>query len=140
MDGFHHVYETSPAVAFVEQKSLVESGPILSPLSGRENYRGSVVYPSGAAHVTGENAFLIDILRGGRTGYIGKDDALDADEAEVEATVGKANKQAVSAGKELSLVSAMQTRDNVRIGFVGSGEMFSDKWWDTEAPAGKTVR
>ena len=134
------MYDTSPAVAFVNPKSLVENGPILSPLSGRENYRGPIVYPSGAAHVTGENAFLVDILRGGRTGYTGKDSALDADEAEVEATVGKANKQAVSAGKELSLISAMQTRDNVRIGFVGSGEMFSNKWWDSDAASSKNVR
>ena len=137
LDGFNHVYDTSPAVAFVNQKSLVENGPILSPLSGRENYRGPIMYPSGAAHVTGENAFLVDVLQGSRTSYTGKDGALDADEADVEAAVGKANKQAVLAGKDAKLVSAMQTRDNVRIGFVGSGEMFSDKWWNGEVMVNK---
>lgn len=82
---------------------------------------------------------MIDILRGDRTGYTGKDVVLDTDEAEVEAVVGKLSKEAVLAGTQVSLISAMQTRDNVRIGFVGSGQMFSDKYWGDMVPSARGV-
>lgn len=64
------------------------------------------------------------------TAYVGDEKDLSADEAQVESVVGGKNaKGPILAGRKAGLVSALQTRDNVRIGFVGSGAMFSDKYW-----------
>lgn len=100
----------------------------------------TIVYPSGTVHSTGQNPYLIDVLHGSKTGYVGSDKVLDADEAEVEAALTKSSKGPVLAGKKAALVSAMQTRDNVRLGFVGSGEMFSDKYWNAEIPRSSNVK
>jgi len=117
---------------------LVSNGAILSPKEDMDNYGGAIVYPSGSVHVTGQNPYLIDILHGSTTAYVGQDGAIDGDEAEVEAAVGKASKDAVITSRKAALISAIQTRDNVRVGFVGSGAMFSNKWWDTEVMRSKT--
>ena len=75
------------------------------------------------------NPYLIEVAHGTKTGYVGENSVIDADEAEVESTLGKGSKEALMSGKKAGLVSVMQTRDNVRVGFVGSGAMFSDEWW-----------
>jgi len=88
------------------------------------------VYPSGTVHSLGMNTYLVEVLHASKTAYVGEDRALDVDEAEVEGAVGgKGGKEAVMSGKKAVLVSAMQTRDNVRIGFVGSGAMLKDVYW-----------
>jgi oligosaccharyltransferase complex subunit beta len=91
---------------------------------------GPIVYPSGAAHTVGQNPYLVEIAHAPPTAYVGDEKDLTADEAHVENAVGgKSAKGPVLAGRKAGLVSALQTRDNVRIGFVGSGAMFSNKYW-----------
>lgn len=88
------------------------------------------MYPSGAVHTVGQNPYLIEVAHAPPTAHVGVEADLSADEAQVEATVGgKTGKGPILAGRKAGLVSALQTRDNVRIGFVGSGAMFSDKYW-----------
>lgn len=86
------------------------------------------------------NPFLVEVLHGSKTSYVGEDRVLDVDEAEVENSLGRKGKEAVMTGRRASLVSVMQTRDNVRIGFVGSGAMLSDEFWDAKVKTsdGKT--
>lgn len=128
LDAFSHP-ATSPAshVLLPPTSCLVPNGPLLSnsTLSG-----GPIVYPSGAVHSTGQNPYLIDVAHAPVTAYVGDEKDLSADEAEVESAVGgKSGKGPVLSGRKAGLVSALQTRDNARIGFVGSGAMFSDAHW-----------
>lgn len=132
LDAFSYADGSSPSTpVLTAAHSLVSNGPLLSAstLTG-----GPIVYPSGAAHSAGVNPFLIDVLHGSKTGYVGAEKALSADEAAVEDSLAKGSKQGVVGGEKANLVSALQTRNNVRVGFVGSGAMFSDEWW------GKTVK
>ena len=98
------------------------NGPLLSDstLTG-----GPIVYPHGTAWTLGLNPYLMDVLHAPRTAYVGEERMMDADEIEVEAQTGGR----VIAGQTAGLVSAFQTRENVRIGFVGSLEMIRDQWW-----------
>jgi oligosaccharyltransferase complex subunit beta len=92
-------------------------------------------------HTIGLNPYLVEVLHSSKTAYVGEERVLDADEAEVEAaTSGKGEKEAVWTGKKAALVSAMQTRDNVRIGFVGSGAMLRDDYWgmSVDGPDGRS--
>ena len=99
------------------------------------NYGGAIVYPSGSVHVTGQNPYLIDILHGSTTAYVGKESVIAE---EIESESGKTSREAVISSKKAALISAIQTRDNVRVGFVGSGAMFSNKWWNTEVMRSET--
>jgi oligosaccharyltransferase complex subunit beta len=103
-----------------------------------DNYGGAIVYPSGSVHVTGQNPYLIDILHGSTTAYVGKESPI-AEEAESEGASGKTSREAIISSKKAALISAIQTRDNVRVGFVGSGAMFSNKWWETEVMRSATT-
>ncbi|OCF36217.1 oligosaccharyltransferase complex subunit beta [Kwoniella heveanensis BCC8398] len=140
IDAFSHP-SGSPAstVLLSSTSSLVpNNGEILSPstLSG-----GPIVYPSGTVHVAGQNPYLVDVLHASKTSYVGQDKALSGDEAEVEKSIGGKGKEPVVSGKKASLVSALQSRDNVRIGFVGSGGLASDEWWgkSVQNTDGKTL-
>ena len=136
LDAFSHVDGESFSSVVLPQSSLVASGAIVSPATLSA---GPIVYPSGTVHSVGRNPLLVNVLHGSTTAYVGEESSLDADEAEVEAAVGK--KEALLAGKKAGLVTALQTRDNVRVGFVGSGAMFSNKYWETKVKVseGQTV-
>ncbi|OXG16308.1 oligosaccharyltransferase complex subunit beta [Cryptococcus neoformans Ze90-1] len=123
--------ESASTVLLPPTECAVSNGAVLSDttLTG-----GPIAYPSGTVHAAGLNPYLIDVLHAPKKSYIGQDKVLNADEIEVEKAVGgKKSKDALQTGKKAGLVSALQTRDNARAGFVGSGEVFSDKYW------GKTV-
>ncbi|WWC85977.1 uncharacterized protein L201_000848 [Kwoniella dendrophila CBS 6074] len=151
IDSFNHPLESSSStVALSVTSSLVQDnvGEILSPstLTG-----GPIIYPNGIVYQTGENPYLIDILHASKTSYIGQDKLLSSDENQVEQAVSYKNnhkgsssssKDAIVNGKKAILVSALQTRDNVRIGFVGSTEMLKDTWWNKEIKTndGKSVK
>ncbi|WVQ93730.1 hypothetical protein IAU59_000807 [Kwoniella sp. CBS 9459] len=128
LDAFHHPSDSPASTVLLHSVSMLEpNGEILSPstLSGRP-----IVYPSGTVHTTGQNPYLVDVLHASKTSYVGQDKVVSGDEAEVEKSVGGAKgKDPIVSGKKATLVSALQSRDNVRIGFVGSGAMASDEWW-----------
>ena len=128
LDPFSHPASSSPSIVLLPPTSCIIPNSAIfsaSTLSG-----GPIVYPSGTVHAVGMNPFLVEVLHATKTGYVGEDRILDVDEAEVEGTVsGKGGKEAIMTGKKAGLVSAMQTRDNVRVGFVGSGAMMSNAYW-----------
>lgn len=128
LDAFSHpVSSPISSVLLPPTSCLVPSGPLLSnsTLSG-----GPVVYPSGAVHTLGQNPYLVEVAHAPSTAYVGEEKDLSADEAAVETAVGgKTSKGPIISGRKAALVSALQTRDNTRVGFVGSGAMFSDEHW-----------
>ncbi|EIW68966.1 oligosaccharyltransferase complex subunit beta [Tremella mesenterica] len=129
LDAFSHPPSQPESIVVLPPNTCLVPTPILAEttLSG-----GPIVYPSGTVHTAGLNPFLIDVLHATKTAYVGEEQNLDADESAVEDTLGgKTSKGPLFSGKRAMLVSALQTRDNVRIGFVGSGQMFSDKYWGT---------
>ncbi|KAK1927813.1 putative dolichyl-diphosphooligosaccharide--protein glycosyltransferase 48 kDa subunit precursor [Papiliotrema laurentii] len=141
LDAFHHAHGQSPSIALLDTATeLVPHQGIFSE-SLRASGHGSIIYPAGTVHNAGLNPYLVDILHGSKTGYVGQDKTIDPEEAEVESVVGKPaqGKGPVLAGKKAGLVTALQTRDNVRVGFVGSGEMLSDKYWGAEVQTAKGV-
>jgi oligosaccharyltransferase complex subunit beta len=133
LDAFSHPASSSPSTVLLPPTScLKHNGPLLSnsTLSG-----GPIVFPSGAVHALGQNPYLVEVAHAPKTAYVGDEKHLSADESEVEAVVGgKTGKGPVVGGRKATLVSALQTRDNARIGFVGSGAAFSNEYW------GKTVK
>ncbi|WVR03633.1 hypothetical protein IAU60_000627 [Kwoniella sp. DSM 27419] len=140
IDAFNHAPGSSASTVLLPPTSALEGyGEIISPstLTG-----GPIVYPSGTVHTTGLNPYLVDVLHASKTAYVGRDKVVSADEAEVEkAVVGGKGREPILTGKKASLVSALQTRDNVRIGFVGSGAIASDEWWgkSVQIKDGQTV-
>ena len=128
LDAFSHPASSSPSTVLLPPTScLKHNGPLLSnsTLSG-----GPIVFPSSAVHTLGQNPYLVEVAHAPKTAYVGDERSLSADEAEVEAVVGgKVGKGPIQSGRKATLVSALQTRDNVRIGFVGSGAAFSDEYW-----------
>jgi oligosaccharyltransferase complex subunit beta len=128
LDAFSHPPDAPLSTVLLPPPStLVPNAAILSPSTLSA---GPIVYPSGTVHSLGLNPYLVEVLHAPKTAYVGEERPLDADEAEVEAaTSGKGAKEAILTGKKAALVSAMQTRDNARIGFVGSGAMLRDEYW-----------
>ena len=139
LDTFSLPASSSPAnVLLPPTTCLIPNGPLLSnsTLTG-----GPIVYPSGAVHTVGQNPYLIEVAHAPATAYVGDEKDLSADEAQVEAAVGGKNtKGPILAGRKAGLVSALQTRDNVRVGFVGSGAMFSDKYWGKKVKTAEGTR
>ena len=128
LDAFHHAAAGIATPLLQPSSCLVENGAILSKT---ELSSGHIVYPSGTSFTLGQNPYLVEVAHGSKTGYVGENRVMDPDEAEVEAGLGKKD-TALSVGAKAGLVAAMQTRDNVRIGFVGSAGMLSDEWWGAE--------
>jgi len=128
LDAFSHPESSTPSTVLLPPTScLIHNGPLLSnsTLSG-----GPIVFPSSAVHTLGQNPYLVEVAHAPKTAYVGDERSLSADESEVEAVVGgKTGKGPIQSGRKATLVSALQTRDNVRIGFVGSGAAFSDEHW-----------
>ncbi|OCF73538.1 oligosaccharyltransferase complex subunit beta [Kwoniella mangroviensis CBS 8886] len=142
IDPFNHpVDSSSSTVSLSPTSSLVQdNGEVASPstLSG-----GPIIYPSGTVHTTGDNPYLIDVLHASKYAYVGQDKLLSSDEAEVDKSLNaKGTKEPILNGRKATLVSALQTRDNVRVGFVGSTEMIKDIWWDKEVKTkdGKSIK
>jgi oligosaccharyltransferase complex subunit beta len=127
LDAFSHPAASSPSTVLLSPTScLKHNGPLLSnsTLSG-----GPIVFPSGAVHSLGQNPYLVEVAHAPKTAYVGDGKLLMADDSAVEAIVGGKTKGPIVGGRKASLVSALQTRDNARIGFVGSGAVFSDEYW-----------
>ncbi|WWC58336.1 uncharacterized protein I303_100876 [Kwoniella dejecticola CBS 10117] len=133
IDTFSYPADYTPSdVLLSPSSSLIGNGEIVSPST---TSGGPIIYPSGTVFTTGENPYLIDVLHASKTSYIGQNKILSSDEAEVEKSVSGNNRNSrepILNGKKASLVSALQTRDNARVGFVGSSEMVKDTWWNKE--------
>lgn len=84
-----------------------------------------ILFPNGVAHKLGLNPLLLPVLSAPQTAFSGELTELDDEEREVDALAGGKNKE-VLAGSKAALVSGFQTRDNARVGWVGSVEMLSD--------------
>lgn len=136
LDAFAHTPE-GPGVVLLNPAGHIRPHPAI--ISRPVLTGGPILYPRGTVHTLGQNPLLVDVLHGPKGAYVAENTVLDADEAEVEAQVG-AKKKEIVAGRRAGLVSALQTRDNVRVGWVGSAEMFSDKYWDAQTvlPDGAT--
>ncbi|WVQ78931.1 hypothetical protein IAT38_001023 [Cryptococcus sp. DSM 104549] len=140
IDAFSHPASDSVSSVLLPPTSCAVPNPAV--LSATTLTGGPIVFPSGTVHSAGLNPYLFEVLHAPKTAYVGKDKILSGDEAEVEKAVGgKKGREPVLSGKKAALVSAFQTRDNARVGFVGSGEMLSDKYWDQEVETldGKTA-
>ncbi|KAK4686169.1 oligosaccharyltransferase complex subunit beta, partial [Tremellales sp. Uapishka_1] len=126
LDAFSHLSSKSPSTVLLHPSSSLVASPILSAstLSG-----GPIVYPSGTVHTLGLNPYLIDVLHASKTSYVG-DESGSPEEG--------SRKGEVLSGKTAGLVSAMQTRENVRIGWIGSGGMLSDEWWGVKVDGVET--
>ena len=131
IDAFSHPASSPPTTILLPPTSCVV--PNTAILTETTMSGGPIIYPSGTVHTVGMNPFLIEILHATKTGYVGEDRVLDTDEAEVETSVsGKSGREEIITGKKAGLVSAMQTRDNVRIGFIGSQDMVKNDYWGTK--------
>lgn len=113
IDAFAHVGGAEVSDVVLGKGSVVASSPIVGEV-------GPVVFPRGTGFITGENPFLLDIVHAPGTAYLAKDG---------KPVETKAGAEVKFAGRDLSVVAAMQNRANVRIGFVGSPEMLANTWW-----------
>lgn len=113
-DAFSHVGGHESCCVVLPASSNVAPEPILSE-------SGPVVFPHGTGFSLNSNPLLIDVLRAPPTAYVGDKDGA--------APSTKAGQPVQFAGEGMSVVAALQTRANSRIGFVGSPAMLSDKWW-----------
>ena len=94
---------------------------------------GSVLsMPHTAGHILGGGELLTPIVRAPATAYSynpkEQGETVDPDEL-------------FAAGKQLMLVSAVQSRNSARLTVLGSAEMLQDKWLETKVtrPGGKKV-
>ncbi|WOO80500.1 Dolichyl-diphosphooligosaccharide--protein glycosyltransferase subunit [Vanrija pseudolonga] len=117
VDAFSHVAGSEIDTVVLDSSALV--GP--SPILGESKTAGPVVYAKGTGFRTGLNPFLVDIATAPSTSYI-----ADEEGKPVEVKAGRENQLA---GSKVSVVGAMQNRNNVRVGFVGSPDLLSDAWW-----------
>ncbi|KAJ9125623.1 hypothetical protein QFC22_000585 [Naganishia vaughanmartiniae] len=83
---------------------------------------GPILY-NGIVHTLGQNPYLIPVLHAGETAF--SDELTDFDEDELL----DRKKKAVVAGSQAYLASAMQSRGNARIGWIGSEAMLRDDSW-----------
>lgn len=119
-DSFSHVAGGADSELVCPKTSLIAPVPVLS--AATRSSAGPLVLGATGGFVTGENPFLIDVVSAPTGAYVG-----DAEGKVVGSP--KAGAQVVLAGSKVSVVAAMQNRENVRIGFVGGPEMLADKWW-----------
>lgn len=120
LDAFSHVGGGSDADLVCARDSLVAPVPVFSQQTLKQS--GPLVVPHATGFKTGANPFLLDIVSAPSTSYVGDKDGKAAVETKPGAEIQLA-------GSKVSLVAAMQNRENVRIGFVASPELLSDKWW-----------
>ncbi len=87
---------------------------------------------SGIAHVLGANPLLVPVLHAQDSSYSGDLAAEDEDEGDAAAGRGRGRPKAVLSGRQAGLVSALQTRGNARVGWIGSESMLRDAVWRVE--------
>ena len=81
---------------------------------------------NGIVHTLGENPYLIPVLHAGATAVSDAVTVMDG------AELLNKKKKAVVAGEQAALVSALQTRSNARVGWIGSEAMLRDDYWAAE--------
>lgn len=78
----------------------------------------------GIAHSLGVNPLLIPVLHASETGYSAEPTGTEDEDSD-----NKGKLKPILAGKSASLVSALQTRGNARVGWIGSEAMLRDSAW-----------
>ena len=128
IDHFNYVQGSNDMhtnVLLDPQESLARDVPS-TVVSARTRQSSSPILYTGIAHSVGHNPLLIPVLHARDTGYSGEPTANE-DEDSVADTKGRL--KPVLAGKHAGLVSAMQTRGNARVGWIGSEAMLRDSAW-----------
>ncbi len=130
----HFAYDAVSAPELHDVVLLPPPGPLRPGIadlfgpSGGEDGSLLLAFPRGVGQTLGDGALLTPVVRAPRTAYSynPKEEALVVEEL-------------FAAGPQLSLVSAVQTRNSARFVVVGSAEMLSDKWFDAKVrkPADK---
>lgn len=112
--------ESSPHTALYlsPSESLVKNPAVLSTAT----INGAPILYRGVAHSVGSSPLLVPILRAPKSAY-------SAEPRTGESADDSPYPSDLLLGERAALVSAMQTLDNSRITFVGSVELFSDKFW-----------
>jgi oligosaccharyltransferase complex subunit beta len=130
----HFNYDSSSAASLHDVVLLPPPGRLRPDLkdffAGDAAKDGLVAFPRGVGQMLGSGALLTPILRAPRTAY----SYNPKEQAEVVDDL-------FAAGEQLSLVSAMQARNNARLTVVGSAEMLEDKWFaaKVKSPGGREV-
>lgn len=83
-----------------------------------------IVFANGVGQTLGQGPLLTPILRGAPTSY-----SYNPKEQ------GAAVDDLWAAGRQLSLVTALQARNSARFTVVGSADMLSDRWFDAKVKA-----
>jgi oligosaccharyltransferase complex subunit beta len=128
IDHFNYVQGSNDAhthVLLAPEVSLAAGVPS-TVISTKTQQSTSPILYSGVAHSVGHNPLLIPVLHAQDTGYSGEP-TVNEDEDSVADTKGRL--KPVLAGKHAGLVSAMQTRGNARVGWIGSEAMLRDSAW-----------
>ena len=81
-----------------------------------------VLYKGGAAYLGNSNAHVVPILHGSSTGY-----AYDISDDGLTLTTPWAS------GTQMYLIAGFQGNNNARVGWVGSSDMFSNKFFEASA-------
>lgn len=124
IDDFHY----SPASSKHDQVLLnISSGldsetPTTIVPSTLRTSSNPILY-NGIVHTLGQNPYLIPVLHAGETAF--SDDLTELDEDELL----DRKKKTVISGEQAYLASAMQSRGNARIGWIGSEAMLRDDSW-----------
>ncbi|KAI9632901.1 putative dolichyl-diphosphooligosaccharide--protein glycosyltransferase 48 kDa subunit precursor [Dioszegia hungarica] len=118
--------DPSSPLIFPAHSPLLSSSPANPVLSPSTLSGGPIVFPEAISHFAGETPYGFPILGAPRGSYVGG----SGGNSNSTAGEGRKGGEVVLAGKMAGVVSAFQTRDNVRIGFVGSGKALSDKVWE----------
>ncbi|KAL7420102.1 oligosaccharyl transferase glycoprotein complex, beta subunit [Cryptotrichosporon argae] len=124
VDAFASAPESQATL--VVPPAALGSGPVISDATRTST--GPLVVPSAIGHVAGLNPYLIDIVKAPKTAFVHDDEDDEGGRTDVVA------------GSRVGIVSAMQNRENVRIGWVGSAGIASDEHWGANVEVdGKSV-
>lgn len=120
----HFNYDTKSAAEAHDVLVLDTPSNVRSGLKNYFQLPGTVLsFPRAVGHTLGSGPLLTPLVRAPATAYSynpkEQGDVIDADEL-------------FAAGKQLSIVSAVQARNNARVAVLGSAEMLQDAWLDAQ--------
>lgn len=117
----------SESHVLLDLKNALDAEVPSTVVSASTKGAGNPILYSGIAHSVGQNPLLIPVLHGVDTSYSGELAELDPDELDAQSS--KKKKNTVLAGQSAGLISVFQTRENGRVGWIGSEDMLRDENW-----------